>query len=214
MSAHCSKTTFASSEQVEVLGNDTGYTIQSVQHQPGPGHLNTFHYTYSDKSDEDEPSEVLRVQKLIHPLSGIPTPSDSIVASFSPSLTPFGNSDFLLEETDAFLALDLIPPGIDSKIFDAEGDILLLEKLLNIDSTKDLPLQELNNDYEGDIIFLKKLLKDEPSEAKYSEIDSLNKGPSDTFLMGTQKSNSILLRILMTLFQSQGYLRNPWILLI
>nr|GEY28626.1 hypothetical protein [Tanacetum cinerariifolium]GEY31883.1 hypothetical protein [Tanacetum cinerariifolium] len=43
MSAHYSKTTFASSEQV-----DTGYTIQSVQHQPGPGHPNTFHYTYSD----------------------------------------------------------------------------------------------------------------------------------------------------------------------
>ncbi|GJY46548.1 reverse transcriptase domain-containing protein [Tanacetum coccineum] len=44
-------------EQVEVLGNDTGYTIQSVQHQLGPGHPNTFHYTYSDESDEDEPSK-------------------------------------------------------------------------------------------------------------------------------------------------------------
>ncbi|GKC79340.1 reverse transcriptase domain-containing protein [Tanacetum coccineum] len=37
MSAHYSKTTFTSSEQVEVLGNDTGYTIQSVQRQLGPG---------------------------------------------------------------------------------------------------------------------------------------------------------------------------------
>ncbi|GKA82844.1 reverse transcriptase domain-containing protein [Tanacetum coccineum] len=61
MIAHYSKTTFTSSEQVEVLGNDTGYTIQSVQHQPGPCHPNTFHYTYSDESDEDEPSEVLKV---------------------------------------------------------------------------------------------------------------------------------------------------------
>ncbi|GKA26295.1 hypothetical protein Tco_0712404 [Tanacetum coccineum] len=148
MNAHYSKTTFVSSEQVKVLGNDTGYTIQSVQHQPGPGHLNTFHYTYSDESDEDEPSEVLRVQKLIHPLSGSPTPSsDSIIASSSPSLTPSGI-----------------------------GDVLLLEKLLNIDSTKDLLLQELNNDYEGDILFLEKLLKDEPSEAKVSEkpLDSLD----------------------------------------
>ncbi|GJX59776.1 hypothetical protein Tco_0291166, partial [Tanacetum coccineum] len=152
MSAHYSKTTFASSEQVEVLGNDTGYTIQSVQHQPGPCHPNTFHYTYSDESDEDEPSEV--------------------------------NSDFLLEETDAFLAFDSTPPGIHNEIFDVEGDILLLEKLLNIDFTKDLPPQELNNDYERDILFLEKLLKDEPSEAKNSEIDSLNKGLSDTFLMG------------------------------
>ncbi|GKA03798.1 reverse transcriptase domain-containing protein [Tanacetum coccineum] len=94
-------------EQVEVLGNDTGYTIQCVQHQLGPGHPNTFHYTYSDESDEDEPSKVLKVQKLIHPLSGSPTPSsDSIIVSPSLSLTPLENSDFLLEETDAFLALD------------------------------------------------------------------------------------------------------------
>ncbi|GJS35025.1 reverse transcriptase domain-containing protein [Tanacetum coccineum] len=92
MSAHYSKTNFASSEQVEVLSNDTGYTIQSFQHQPGP------------------------VQKSIHPLSGNPTlSSDSIIASPSPSLTPLGNSDFLLEEIDAFLALDSIPPGIDNQ---------------------------------------------------------------------------------------------------
>ncbi|GJR62514.1 reverse transcriptase domain-containing protein [Tanacetum coccineum] len=93
-----------------------------------------------DTTYEDHFHEVLNVQKLIHPLSSSPTPSsDSIIMSTFPSLTPLGNSDFLLEETDAFLALDSIPPGIDNEIFDAEGDILLLEKLLNIDSTKDLP---------------------------------------------------------------------------
>ncbi|GKF93973.1 hypothetical protein Tco_0283673, partial [Tanacetum coccineum] len=78
------------------------------------------------------------------------------------------NSDFLLEETDAFLALDSIPPGIDNEIFDSEGDIIIFEKLLNIDSTKDLPPQDLNNDFERDILFLEKLLRDEPSEAKNS----------------------------------------------
>ncbi|GJS75548.1 hypothetical protein Tco_0725429 [Tanacetum coccineum] len=160
MSAHYSKTTFASSEQVEVLGNDTGYTIQSVQHQPGPGHPNTFHYTYSNESDEDEPSEVLKVQKSIHPLSGSPTPSyDSIVASPSPSLTPLGNNDFLLEETDAFFALDSIPPYIDDEIYDSEGYILFLEKLL----------------------------EDEPFEAKKSEINPLIKEPPNTFLMGDKE---------------------------
>ncbi|GJX67300.1 reverse transcriptase domain-containing protein [Tanacetum coccineum] len=122
MIAHYSKTTFTSREQVEVLGNDTEYTIQSVQHQPGPGHPNTFHYTYSDESDEDEPSEVLKVQKSIHPLSGSPTPSsDSIVASPFPSLTLLGNSDFLLEETTS------PPQELDN---DSEGDILFIEKLL------------------------------------------------------------------------------------
>nr|GEW27091.1 hypothetical protein [Tanacetum cinerariifolium] len=75
-------------------------------------------HTHSDESDDDKPSEVLKVQKLIHPLSGSPTLSfDSIIASPSSSRTPLRNSDFLLEETNAFLALDSIPPGID-KIFD------------------------------------------------------------------------------------------------
>ncbi|GJZ31501.1 reverse transcriptase domain-containing protein [Tanacetum coccineum] len=179
MSAHYSKTTFASSEQVEVLGNDTGYTIQSVQHPPGPGHPNTFHYSYSDESDEDEPSEVLQVQKSINPLSGSPTPSpDPVVESLSPSLTPCGDSDFLLEETDAFLPLDdSIPPAIDKGIDDSKGDILFLEGLLNDEILRDLPLLELNNDPEGDILFLENLLKNEPLEAnKVSEkpLDSLD----------------------------------------
>nr|GEY44464.1 reverse transcriptase domain-containing protein [Tanacetum cinerariifolium] len=85
--------------------------------------------------------EVLNVQKSIHPLSGNPSPtSDPMVVSLSPSLTSFGDNDFLLEETDALLSLNgSIPPEIDDEIFDMEGDILLLEKLLNNDLTKDLP---------------------------------------------------------------------------
>ncbi|GJW83050.1 reverse transcriptase domain-containing protein [Tanacetum coccineum] len=75
MSAHYSETTFASRERVEVLGKQTGYTIQSVQHNPGPGHPNTFYYSDSDESDDEEPSEMIEDQKLIHHLSGSPTPS-------------------------------------------------------------------------------------------------------------------------------------------
>ncbi|GKE04674.1 hypothetical protein Tco_1396692, partial [Tanacetum coccineum] len=109
--------------------------------------------------DEDEPLEVLQVQKSNNPLSGSPTPSpDPVVESLSTSLTPCEDSDFLLEETDAFLSLDdSIPP-------------------------------ELNNDPEGDILFLEKLLEDEPLEAKTSEIDSLIRESTDTFLMGDTKT--------------------------
>nr|GEW07002.1 reverse transcriptase domain-containing protein [Tanacetum cinerariifolium] len=40
-------------------------------------------------------------------MSGNPTPStEPIVSTSSPTLTPFGDSDFLLEETDAFLAIE------------------------------------------------------------------------------------------------------------
>ncbi|GKF24216.1 hypothetical protein Tco_0076538, partial [Tanacetum coccineum] len=64
--------------------------------------------------------------------------------------------DLLLEETDAFLALDSIPLYIDDGIYDSEGDIL----------------------------FLKNLLKDEPSEIEKSEIYTLKGEPPDTLLMG------------------------------
>nr|GFB53542.1 reverse transcriptase domain-containing protein [Tanacetum cinerariifolium] len=80
-------------------------------------------------------------------LSGNPTPSpEPIVSNSSPTFTPFGDSDFLLEETDAFLAIDDVPisPEIDESYYDLEGDILLLEEFLNDDpSSPPLPPQEL-----------------------------------------------------------------------
>nr|GEW29967.1 reverse transcriptase domain-containing protein [Tanacetum cinerariifolium] len=73
--------------------------------------------------------------------------SDPVVTSLSPPLTPFKDSYFLLEETDAFLALDdSIPPEIDNVIYDSKGDILFLDKLLNDHPIRDLPPKELKND--------------------------------------------------------------------
>ncbi|GJR78097.1 reverse transcriptase domain-containing protein [Tanacetum coccineum] len=69
--------------------------------------------------------------------SGNPTPGyDPIVSNSSPTLTPFEDSDFLLhEETDTFLALadDPTSPEVDESYYDPEGDILILEALLNSD---------------------------------------------------------------------------------
>nr|GEX94525.1 reverse transcriptase domain-containing protein [Tanacetum cinerariifolium] len=80
-------------------------------------------------------------------VSGNPTPStEPIVSISSPTLAPFGDSDFLLEETDAFLAIDDEPilPEIDDSFYNSEGDILLLEEFLNDDpSSPPLPPQEL-----------------------------------------------------------------------
>nr|GEY45255.1 reverse transcriptase domain-containing protein [Tanacetum cinerariifolium] len=79
-------------------------------------------------------------------MSGNPTPStETIVSTSSPTLTPFGDSDFLLEETDAFLATDDEPISleIDDSYYDSKGDILLLEEFLNDDpSSPPLPPQE------------------------------------------------------------------------
>ncbi|GJU13801.1 reverse transcriptase domain-containing protein [Tanacetum coccineum] len=73
--------------------------------------------------------------------SGNPTStSDLTINSRSPSLTPFGGSDFLMEEIDEFLEHDdSIPPGVDG-IYDPEGDTVYLEELLSvINSDPNLP---------------------------------------------------------------------------
>nr|GFB61455.1 reverse transcriptase domain-containing protein [Tanacetum cinerariifolium] len=57
----------------------------------------------------------------------------SIVKSSSLTLTPFGESDFILEEIEDFLNDASIPDEIDDFVFDPEGDICLIEKLLNAD---------------------------------------------------------------------------------
>ncbi|GJR95838.1 hypothetical protein Tco_0268012 [Tanacetum coccineum] len=80
-------------------------------------------------------SEVLGFSDVI--ASGNPTPGyDPIVSNSSPTLTPFGDSNFLLlEEADAFLAIadDPTLPEVDESYYDPEGDILILEALLNSD---------------------------------------------------------------------------------
>nr|GEV24182.1 reverse transcriptase domain-containing protein [Tanacetum cinerariifolium] len=76
--------------------------------------------------------------------SGNPTPYyDPIVSTFSLTLTSFGDSDFLLEEVYAFLALEDDPtsPEVDQSYFDPEGDILLLKAFLNDDPSLPLPNQ-------------------------------------------------------------------------
>nr|GEX88381.1 reverse transcriptase domain-containing protein [Tanacetum cinerariifolium] len=78
--------------------------------------------------------------------SGNPTPyDDPIVSTTSPTLTPFGDNDFLLfEEADAFLGLEDDPNSLKFNPFyyDPEGDILLLEAILNSEPLPSLPNHE------------------------------------------------------------------------
>ncbi|GKB31960.1 reverse transcriptase domain-containing protein, partial [Tanacetum coccineum] len=77
--------------------------------------------------------------------SGNPTPSlDPILSTSSPSLTSFEEGDFILEEIKACLINDSIPPGIDDDNFNPEGDLLLLDNLLNNDPSSPLPPKELH----------------------------------------------------------------------
>ncbi|GJV00361.1 reverse transcriptase domain-containing protein [Tanacetum coccineum] len=96
-----------------------------------------------DVSCEEYAQEVLGFSNSS--TSGNPTPSlDPILSTSFPSLTPFEGGDFILEEIEACLTNDSIPPGIDDADFDPEGDLLLLEKLLNDDPSFPLPLKELH----------------------------------------------------------------------
>ncbi|GJV82006.1 reverse transcriptase domain-containing protein [Tanacetum coccineum] len=102
-------------------------------------------------------------------VSGNPTPStEPIISTSSPTLTPFRDSDFLLEETDAFLAIEDEPisPEIDDSYYDSEGDILLLEEFINDDpSSPPLPLQELKVGTDKLPVIIAKDLKDEEKAA-------------------------------------------------
>ncbi|GJW77832.1 hypothetical protein Tco_0139514 [Tanacetum coccineum] len=63
-----------------------------------------------------------------------------MINSRSSSFTPFGGSDFIMEEINAFLEHDdSIPPGVDG-IYDSVGDIFYFEELLSvINSDPNLP---------------------------------------------------------------------------
>nr|GEV17519.1 reverse transcriptase domain-containing protein [Tanacetum cinerariifolium] len=102
-------------------------------------------------------------------MSGNLTPSTEPIVSISSSiLTPFGDSDFLLEKTDAFLAIDDEPisPKINNSYYDSEGDILLLEEFLNDDpSSPPLPLQELKVGDDKLPVIIAKDMKDEEKTA-------------------------------------------------
>nr|GFA37578.1 DNA-directed DNA polymerase [Tanacetum cinerariifolium] len=111
--------------------------------------------------------------------SGNPTPyDDPIVSAASLTLTLFGDSDFLLfEEADAFLGLEDDPnsPKFKPFYYDPEGDILVLEAILNSE-----PLPPLLN-HEQYMPAYKKELKvceakivksfiDEPPKVKLKDI--------------------------------------------
>nr|GEY59157.1 reverse transcriptase domain-containing protein [Tanacetum cinerariifolium] len=95
-----------------------------------------------DIACEEYSQEVLGFSDVI--ASSNPTPYyDPIVSTTSLTLTPFGNNDFLLEEVDAFLAIENDPtsPKVDQSYLDPEGDILLLKAFLNDDPSLPPPTQ-------------------------------------------------------------------------
>ncbi|GKE61748.1 hypothetical protein Tco_1512115 [Tanacetum coccineum] len=134
-----------------------------------------------DVTCEEYPQEVLGFSEIS--TSGNPT-SEPIISTSSPTLTPFGDSDFLLEETDAFLAIedDSISKEIDGSYYDSEGDICLLKEFLNDDPSSPLPPKDLHVE-ELKIVKssiddpLELELKDLPSHLEYAFSEGTDKLP-------------------------------------
>nr|GEY79425.1 reverse transcriptase domain-containing protein [Tanacetum cinerariifolium] len=136
--------------------------------------------------------EVLGFSDVI--ASGNPTPYyDPIVFTTSLTLTPFENSDFLLEEVDAFLALEDYPTSskVDQSYVDIEGGILLLEAFFNDGPSlpppnqenylpqvrKELKICEAKTDKSSIDDPLEVELKDLPSHLEYTFLEGDDKLP-------------------------------------
>ncbi|GKE64569.1 reverse transcriptase domain-containing protein, partial [Tanacetum coccineum] len=115
---------------------------------------------------EEYSQEVLGFSDVI--ASGNPTPYyDPIVSTSSPTLTPFGDSDFLLEEVDAFLALEDDPtsPKVELKVCQAKNDKSSIDEPPEVE-LKDLPPHLEYAFLEGDDKFPVIIAKDLSVEEK------------------------------------------------
>ncbi|GJW99079.1 hypothetical protein Tco_0180887 [Tanacetum coccineum] len=168
-------------------------TYQNIEIYANYNHMTANRIDVIDMACEEYSQEVLGFSNVIS--SGNPTPYyDPIVSTSSPTLTPFGDSDFLLfEEADSFLAIEDDPtsPEVDPTYYDPDGDILLLEAILNSDPSppppnqgnyfpeipKDLKICEANNEKSSVNEPPEVELKDLPPHLEYAFLEGNDKLP-------------------------------------
>nr|GEV10682.1 reverse transcriptase domain-containing protein [Tanacetum cinerariifolium] len=106
---------------------------------------------------------------------------EPILFDSSSSFTPFEGRDFILEEIEAYLKDDSILPEINHTDFDPEGDICLIEKLLNNDPfqlpSMDLKQSEVTEEKPSIEEPSKLELKDLPSHLEYAYLEENDKLP-------------------------------------
>ncbi|GJS54522.1 reverse transcriptase domain-containing protein [Tanacetum coccineum] len=114
---------------------------QTSRYTANYNHMTANRIDVIELASEEYSQEVLGFSDSV--AYGNPSPYyNPIVSNSSPTLTPFGDSDFLLlEEANAFIAIDDEPISreIDATYYDPEGDILILEALLNSEPLPPLP---------------------------------------------------------------------------
>nr|GEW92768.1 reverse transcriptase domain-containing protein [Tanacetum cinerariifolium] len=136
-----------------------------------------------DISYEEYAQEVLGFSDSL--TSGNPTPLDPIISFSSLSFTPFEGSDFILEEIETFLRTPDELSNLDDDHFDVEGDIALIENLLNEDPSLNITLIKNEDLKQADVTMTKPSteeppeleLKDLPSHLEYAFLEGTDKLP-------------------------------------
>nr|GEV98910.1 reverse transcriptase domain-containing protein [Tanacetum cinerariifolium] len=121
-------------EEITIRVNDEAITFnlnQTTRYSSTYDDLSVNRIAIIDVAREEYAQEILGYSN--NSLGGNTTStSEPILSDSSPSLTPFEGSDFILEEIKAYLN-ESISLEIDHVDCDPEGDIFLIEKLLNND---------------------------------------------------------------------------------
>nr|GFA03430.1 reverse transcriptase domain-containing protein [Tanacetum cinerariifolium] len=143
-----------------------------------------------DTTCEEYSQEVLGFFKVVS--NEVSTPHfEPIFSNSSPTLTPFNESDFYLEEIEDCLNDDSNLEEIEDSEFDMERDILILEALLNSDpeppllnhkhyfreAHNDLKVVELKNNKSSDDEPPEVELKELPPHLEYAFLGENNKWP-------------------------------------
>nr|GFC06114.1 reverse transcriptase domain-containing protein [Tanacetum cinerariifolium] len=122
-------------EEITLRVNDNAVTFnlnQTTRYSSTYDDLSVNRIDIIDVSREEYAQEFLGFSS--NSSGGNPTLTfEPFLSDSFPSLTPFEGSDFILEEIDAYLKDESVSPEIDHVDCVPEGDICLIEKLLNDD---------------------------------------------------------------------------------
>nr|GEV49562.1 reverse transcriptase domain-containing protein [Tanacetum cinerariifolium] len=134
-------------EEITLQVNDEAVTFnlnQTMRYSSTYDDLSINQIDIIDVAREEYAQEILDFSN--NSLGGnLTSTSEHILSDSSPSFTPFEGSDFILEEIEAYLKDESISPEIDHADCDPDGDICLIEKLLN-DALFQLPLMDLKQE--------------------------------------------------------------------
>nr|GEU80532.1 DNA-directed DNA polymerase [Tanacetum cinerariifolium] len=162
-------------EEITLWVNDEAVTFnlnQTTRYSSTYDDLSVNQIDIIDVAREEYAQEILGFSN--NSSGGNPTSTfEPILSDSSLSLIPFEGSDFILKEIDAYLKDESVSPEINHADCDPEGDICLIEKLLNDDPFQ-LPPMDLK---QGEVVKAKSSIE-EPPELELKERSNRRRVPN------------------------------------